>query len=97
MAFQVVEEKSRQMALEIALLESDGLIVNGRFAGHLIKLDAGRPTFTIVEFEVVAKLRPDYANRLLTQSGQQRSRIGLDFVPLPKPDAPPPTGAAPAG
>lgn len=88
LAFEVTEEKSRQMELETVLLENDGRIVGGAFRGHVVELGAGgAPVFAVVEFRVLAKLRPDYANRLLTQSGQQRSRIGVDFYNLPKPPA----------
>lgn len=84
-AFQVIEEKSRQMELETVFLDGDGLIVDGAFKGHIVKLNAdGAPVFKGVDFRVMAKLRPDYANRILTQSGQQRSRIGVDFFNLPR-------------
>jgi len=87
-AFQVIEENSRQMELETILLDGDGLIVDGAFKGHIVELDAtGAPAFKGVDFQVMAKLRPDYANRILTQSGQQRSRIGVDFFNLPPPPA----------
>jgi hypothetical protein len=88
LAFEVTEEKSRQMELETVLLENDGLIVGGHFRGHVVDLDPqGHPIFSGVDCTVLAKLRPDYANRLLAQSGQQRSRIGVDFFNLPKPPA----------
>jgi hypothetical protein len=88
LAFEVAEENSRQMELETVLLENDGRIVDGAFRGHVVDLgEGGRPVFAVVDFRVLAKLRPDYANRLLTQSGQQRSRIGVDFYNLPKPPA----------
>lgn len=87
LAFEVAEEKSRQMELETLLLENDGRIVEGEFRGYAIDLNEARqPTFAAVGFTVLAKLRPDYANRLLAQSGQQRSRIGVDFFNLPKPE-----------
>ena len=34
------------------------------------------------EFTVVAQLRPSYADRLLTQTGNHTTRIGVDFVSL---------------
>ena len=84
----MIEENSRQMNLETILLEGDGLIVDGAFKGHTIALGEGSaPTFKQTDFKVIAKLRPDYANRVLIQSGQQRSRIGVDFFNLPKPPA----------
>jgi hypothetical protein len=85
-AFQVIEEQSRQMELETILLDGDGLIFDGAFKGHIVERDSsGAPAFKAVDFQVLAKLRPDYANRILTQSGHQRSRIGVDFFNLPKP------------
>lgn len=87
-AFEMIEENSRQMNLETILLEGDGLIVDGAFKGHTIALGEGSaPAFKQTDFKVIAKLRPDYANRVLMQSGQQRSRIGVDFFNLPKPPA----------
>ena len=92
LAFEVAEEKSRQMELETILLENDGCIVDGRFQGHVVDISINGdgppvPTFSLVQFEVLAKLRSDYGNRLLAQSGQQRSRIGVDFFNLPEPPA----------
>lgn len=92
LVFEVADETTRQMELETILLEDDGGIVDGRFRGRVVNLEvdaAGvqQPTLSAVDFEVVAKLRSDYANRLLAQSGQQRSRIGVDFFNLPKPPA----------
>ena len=40
--------------------------------------------FFEVEMHVVAQLREPYANRLLQETGSQLSRIGLNFVDLPK-------------
>ena len=40
------------------------------------------PTFSAVNFEVVAQLRPPYASRVLQLAGQHLSRIGVDFVSL---------------
>lgn len=86
MAFEVTDEKSRQMSLETIFLRDGGLIKAGRFFGHVIDLDAdGKPMVNELEFETLAKLRPDYANRLLTLSGSQRARIGVDFFNLPAP------------
>jgi hypothetical protein len=85
-AFQVIAEKSRQMELETILLDGDGLITDGAFKGHIVGRGAdGAPAFHGVAFQVMAKLRPDYANRILTQAGHQRARIGVDFFNLPRP------------
>jgi hypothetical protein len=37
------------------------------------------PALNRKKFIAIAKLRSDYANRLLAQVGHQRSRIGVDF------------------
>lgn len=83
-AFEVSDESSRQLSLETIFLGNGGVIKDGRFSGHVIDLGAdGKPIVSELDFEVIAKLRPDYANRLLTQSGSQRARIGVDFFDLP--------------
>lgn len=83
-ALEALDEASRQMSLETIFLRDGGRIENGRFFGHVVSLDEQRrPVTTEYEFKVLAKLRPDYANRLLTQSGNQRARIGVDFFNLP--------------
>jgi hypothetical protein len=83
-ALEALDETSRQMSLETMFLRNGGLIENGKFLGHVIDLDDQRkPVANEIEFTVLAKLRPDYANRLLTQSGSQRARIGVDFFNLP--------------
>lgn len=85
-AFEVADKDSRQMSLETIFLRDGGRITSGKFMGHVIKLGAdGHPEVNELEFEALAKLRPDYANRLLTQSGSQRARIGVDFYNLPVP------------
>jgi len=39
-----------------------------------------RPVLKMSEFEVVCQLRSSYADRLITQTGQHSSRIGVDYV-----------------
>lgn len=81
---EATDETSRQMSLETIFLENGGRIAGGKFKGHVVDLDEhGKLVANEIEFDVVAKLRPDYANRLLTQSGSQRARIGVDFFNLP--------------
>ena len=84
LAFEVFDQMSRQMKLEFMLLESDGGIVDSKFRGHILKINEDKtPRMDLTNFEVVAILRPDYANRLLAAVGHQRSRIGVDFVNQP--------------
>ena len=86
LALEVVTDDSREMALEIMFLISEGKIVDDKFSGHIISCDQQQlPRLDLVDFEVVALLRPDYANRLLASVGHQRSRIGVDFVDQPEP------------
>ncbi|VVN51059.1 hypothetical protein PS685_00523 [Pseudomonas fluorescens] len=82
-ALEVADSNSRQMKIETILIANEGVIDDSRFDGFTIGcLDRG-PVVQSIVFEVVAVLRADYANRLLAESGYQRSRIGIDFVNLP--------------
>lgn len=81
---EVMDAGSRQMDLEIAFLHNDALIQNGEFSGYRITVEDGQPKLEETRFVSVAKLRPEYASRFLTQYGQQKSRIGVDFFPLKK-------------
>jgi hypothetical protein len=84
LAFEVVDPESRQMKLELMLLEYEGSISNSKFSGHILTVnDDKSPKMDLTNFEVVGLLRSDYANRLLAAVGQQRSRIGVDFVNQP--------------
>ncbi|MCZ0950041.1 response regulator receiver domain [Pseudomonas syringae pv. tomato] len=82
-ALEVANEGSRQMLIEIILLANEGAIVQSKFSGFNISKHEGAPSMLPAEFEVVGVLRTDYANKLLADSGHQRSRIGVDFVDLP--------------
>ncbi len=76
------------MKLEFMLLESEGTIIDSKFRGHILKINEDKtPRMDLTNFEVVAILRPDYANRLLAAVGHQRSRIGVDFVNQPTVEA----------
>lgn len=84
LAFEVIDPESRQMKLELMLLESEGAISNTEFRGHILTVNGDKtPKMHLTDFEVVGLLRSDYANRLLAAVGQQRSRIGVDFVNQP--------------
>ncbi len=82
-ALEVANEESRQMKLEILLIANEGAVVDSQFAGFNISTVKGVPSMQSLAFEVVGVLRADYANKLLADSGHQRSRIGVDFVNLP--------------
>jgi hypothetical protein len=82
-ALEVADANSRQMKIETLLLANEGVIEELRFNGFTIGYLGAGPVVEPIVFEVVAVLRADYANRLLAESGHQRSRIGVDFVNLP--------------
>jgi hypothetical protein len=82
-ALEVANEESRQMKIEVLLIADEGVVLNSRFNGFNISKFEGVPSIQSVDFEVVGVLRADYANKLLADSGHQRSRIGVDFVNLP--------------
>jgi len=78
------DPSSRQMTIENILLQNEGIIENGRVSGCRVQKDvAGHPIWHSQDFIVVARLRTAYADRLLAAAGNQRSRIGVDFVNLP--------------
>ncbi|MBE9014449.1 hypothetical protein IQ250_30110, partial [Pseudanabaenaceae cyanobacterium LEGE 13415] len=78
--FEVEDDNSRQMKLQTVLVEDEGKIHNSVFKGQLIKKKDGKAVLEAAEFEVVARLRSDYANRFLIETGQQKSRIGVDWI-----------------
>jgi hypothetical protein len=82
-ALEVNHQHSRQMNIETILIANEGLINDGSFEGRAIIQDPNGLNFRELEFEVVALLRSDYANKLLAESGSQRARIGVDFFNLP--------------
>ncbi|MDQ8049497.1 response regulator receiver domain [Luteibacter sp.] len=85
-ALEVADSETRQMELDTLFLEEQGKVVDGAFNGFVLeRKDGAMPTFSARQFRVEARLRPEYANRLLAQAGQQRGRIGVDFwnAPLP--------------
>jgi hypothetical protein len=83
---EVADGTTRKMKLETMLLSGESEIVNAKFSGLIIGPDeAGVPNMIATEFESLALLRSDYANKFLAESGYQRARIGVDFVCFPKP------------
>lgn len=84
-ALEIVDSKSRQMRLEMLLVEKEGRIDKTRFSARVLRVDGGgQPTTDRMDFEVIGVLRRDYANRILAESGQQRARIGVDYVNRPR-------------
>lgn len=83
---EVADGTTRKMKLETMLLSGGGVIVDAKFSGLIIgPNEQGLPNMIAKEFESLALLRSDYANKFLAESGYQRSRIGVDFVCFPKP------------
>lgn len=83
---EVADGTTRKMKLETMLLSAGGFIENAKFSGLIIgPNDQGQPNLITTEFESLALLRSDYANKFLAESGYQRARIGVDFVCFPKP------------
>jgi hypothetical protein len=73
------------MRLEMLLVEKEGRIDKTRFSARVLRVDGeGQPTTDRMDFEVIGVLRRDYANRILAESGQQRARIGVDYVNRPR-------------
>lgn len=80
---EVLEPNSRQMVIETLLVKDEGLITDSRFSGCRSEIVAGIPTWKDRNFSVIGQLRTAYADRLLAFSGNQRARIGVDFVNMP--------------
>lgn len=85
LVLEVADSTTRQMKMETLLLADGGVISSSIFTGLIIALDKDKkPEIITSEFQSVALLRSDYANKFLAESGYQRARIGVDFVPIPK-------------
>lgn len=86
-ALEVTDEQSRQMDLEMVFLDDAGAIQGGFFNGRVLaKNSAGEVILETKKFEILAKLRNEYAGRLLTLAGHQAGRIGVDYLDLPNDD-----------
>jgi hypothetical protein len=83
-ALEVTDDHARQMDLEVIFLGEAGAIANGAFNGSILSKDKhGALCLETRTFNVVARLRNEYAGRLLTLAGHQAGRIGVDFLDLP--------------
>ncbi|HVU33517.1 MAG TPA: response regulator receiver domain [Opitutaceae bacterium] len=80
--------------------ENKAMVVEGKFRGILLNKS---PEDTLVlngaDYRPIAQLKPEYASRLLQQTGHHLSRIGVDFLGTrsagaAKEGAAPPQGAA---
>ncbi|MDF2395816.1 hypothetical protein GWQ44_09735 [Pseudomonas sp. 3MA1] len=85
LVLQVTDEDTRKMKLETLFLRDGGVIESSKFSGLCIgKGEDNFPSMIEMNFESIALLRSDYANKFLAESGYQRARIGVDFVDYPK-------------
>lgn len=85
LVLEVADSTTRQMKMETLLLADGGVISSSSFSGLIIGLDDDKkPGVIPLMFQSIALLRSDYANKFLAESGYQRARIGVDFVPIPK-------------
>lgn len=67
--------------------ENAAMVANGIFRGFFVQKAADGTLATVASnYTPVGQLRPEYAARLLQQTGHHLSRIGVDF--LSRPDAP---------
>lgn len=85
LVLEVADDVTRKMKMETLFLAGDGVINASMFSGFVIgKGEDNNPAMLTMDFESIALLRSDYANKFLAESGHQRSRIGVDFVSFPK-------------
>jgi len=80
LALEVADDDTRQMELEMLLIENDGRIDAAQMRGQILRVRAGAPATESAAFAVLGRLRYEYASRFLAESGQQRARIGVDFI-----------------
>lgn len=86
-ALEVTDDQSRQMELEVIFLDDAGAIdiQDASFKGRVLAKNAdGDVILEPRNFDVVARLRNEYAGRLLTLAGHQAGRIGVDYLDFPK-------------
>jgi hypothetical protein len=85
LVLEVADDLTRKMKMETLFLKEGGVIQESLFSGFAVGKGADEdPEIVMMEFESIALLRSDYANKFLAESGHQKSRIGVDFVCLPK-------------
>ena len=67
-----------------AFVPKENQLVENRVSVFLPNKSEKSLGFTELEMQVVAQLQEPYANRLLQETGNQLSRIGLNFINLPE-------------
>ncbi|ASD25491.1 response regulator receiver domain [Brevundimonas diminuta] len=88
--YEFVDQTTRQANLEVIFVGDEGRYSNDGFSGHVVRMAEEGPELQATNFKVLAQLRPHYANKLLMDAGQQKARIGLAWLPMPKLPAPDP-------
>ena len=86
--YEFVDLNTRQANLEVMFVGDEGRYSGDAFFGHVVRTANEVPCLQATDFEVLAQLRPHYANKLLMDAGQQKARIGLAWLPMPKPPTP---------
>lgn len=82
--YEFVDLNTRQANLEVMFVGDEGRYSNEAFSGHVVRMTEEGPALQATNFKVLAQLRPHYANKLLMDAGQQKARIGLAWLPMPK-------------
>jgi hypothetical protein len=88
-AFQILQGNSRQPQSYIFYTQDGGYLnANSTLTLKTICTEEQDGSLSLVfheyEFEVIGQLRPEYASRFLTITGDWNSRIGVDFVNFSK-------------
>lgn len=90
LALKIASDEVRQPRPEVFVLSPPALVdaQTKRFSASRIRNEPpaeGQEKKLLLEesaFEVITQLRPSYSDRLLTQTGNHTTRIGVDFVNL---------------
>ena len=87
-ALEFVPKDLTEPSIAPMFVENAAMVVEGKFKGALVGKSAENALVVqSSEFRAFAQLKPDYASRLLQQSGHHLSRIGVDFLSRSNPPA----------
>jgi hypothetical protein len=81
-ALEVIDTDTKKLDLQILILSEKAVIKSNRFEGRVIKRGKNAPKLIKKSFHALARLRPDYASKFLSETGQQKARIGVDWLKL---------------
>ncbi len=83
--FKVVEPQQTEVFIHKDFDDAPASENSTFFAYRLVgKKESDSPSLELIKFELLAQLRPSYCDRLLQAVGSNLSRIGVDFVNVPK-------------